>query len=379
MILPADPDELVALGAFAGAQVLVLCFSVVVANVYRERALLVHGAAVTLALLTVQLVVGGTPFHAQSTMLVLLAVDGLQLLELMNHAGALRNLRRMLALASLVALPALAVAGYVTTTHLLLPAVAAWTIVVMLIMLRAWPQSQPWARWLVVGQLALAGAAVWLGWDALDGVPDSIMPLALLLTLWAACVFLSTAWRNRIFSDTRVRIDARNTTDPLTGLLMPLMFYDRVQSARKLMIRYGHPSVLVLIQIENVPKLASEYGPEVGESALPVAANRIREILREGDAAARLSHSRIAVLAEGMSPAEAAANVASRILVAGMKEPLPLAPTEFLQFRILQAAVPVDDMPPKALLQRMADKLDEHVRAPTERRIVTLTGAELFA
>ena len=379
MILPADPDELVALGAFAGAQVLVLCFSVVVANVYRERALLVHGAAVTLALLTVQLVVGGTPFHAQSTMLVLLAVDGLQLLELMNHAGALRNLRRMLALASLVALPALAVAGYVTTTHLLLPAVAAWTIVVMLIMLRAWPQSQPWARWLVVGQLALAGAAVWLGWDALDGVPDSIMPLALLLTLWAACVFLSTAWRNRIFSDTRVRIDARNTTDPLTGLLMPLMFYDRVQSARNLVIRYGHPSVLVLIQIENVPKLASEYGPEVGESALPVAANRIREILREGDAAARLSHSRIAVLAEGMSPAEAAANVASRILVAGMKEPLPLAPTEFLQFRILQAAVPVDDMPPKALLQRMADKLDEHVRAPSERRIVTLTGEELFA
>ena len=379
MILPADPDELVALGAFAGAQVLVLCFSVAVANLYRERALLVHGAAVTLALLTVQLLVGGTPFRAQSAMLVLLAVDGLQLLELMNHAGALRNLRRMLALACVGVLPVLSVAGYVATTHLLLPAVAAWAIVVMLIMLRAWPQSQPWARLLVAGQLSLAGAGAWLGWDALDGVQDSIIPPALLLALWAAFIFLATAWRNRIFSDTRVRIDARNMTDPLTGLLMPVMFYDRVQSVRNLMIRYGHPSVLVLIQVENVPKLASEYGPEAGESALPVAANRIREILREGDVAARLSHSRIAVLAEGMSTAEAAANVASRILVAGMKEPLPLAPTEFLQFRMILAAVPVDDMPPKALLQRMADKLDEQVRSPSERRIVTLTGEELFA
>ena len=41
--LPVDPDELVALGAFTGAQVLVVCFSVIIANAYRERALLLHG------------------------------------------------------------------------------------------------------------------------------------------------------------------------------------------------------------------------------------------------------------------------------------------------------------------------------------------------
>jgi hypothetical protein len=75
--------------------------------------------------------------------------------------------------------------------------------------------------------------------------------------------------------------------------------------------------------------------------------------------------------------AEGAANIASRILVAGLKEPLPAAPTEFLHFRIVLAPIPVNDVPPKSLLQRLATRLDEHVRAPTERRIVALSAEEL--
>jgi diguanylate cyclase (GGDEF)-like protein len=176
-----------------------------------------------------------------------------------------------------------------------------------------------------------------------------------------------------------VRIDARNIVDPLTGLSTPLIFYDRVRAVRSLIARYGHPSVLLLVHIENLQKLAAEFGPEVAESALLVAANRIRQALRDGDVAARLSHSRIGVLAEGMSLAEGSANIASRILVAGLKEPLPAAPTEFLHFRIVLAAVPVNDVPVKVLLQRMAARMDAQLLAPSERRIVALSGDELLA
>lgn len=378
MILPADPDELVALGAFAGVQIVVLCFSVIIANAYRERSLLIHGASITLALLTVQLIVGGSTLHAQAALFLLLAVDGLHLRELVSHAGALRNLRRLLIVTCLIALPFLAAVGWLTGTLILLPVAVGWATVVTLIMLRAWPQSQPWATWLVAGQLALAIGAIWLGWRWIDGNLESVIPLAGMLSLWAAVTYLSSVWRSRISSETRVRVDARSMTDPLTGLLMPLLFYDRVEAVRNLMIRYGHPSVLLLIHVENIAKLANEFGPEAGESVLPEAADRIRKILRDGDVAARLSHSRIAVLVEGMSPAEAAANVASRVLVAGMKDPLPLALTEFLHFRIVLTAVPVSDLPPKALLQRMSDMLDEQLRAPSERRIVTLTGEDLL-
>jgi GGDEF domain-containing protein len=251
--------------------------------------------------------------------------------------------------------------------------------VVAVITMRAWPQSQPWAWWLVPGKLALAAGAAWLGWRSLDPEPDPALPLAALLSLWAAAIFLATAWRSRIFSETRLRIDARNTVDPLTGLSTPLIFYDRVRAVRSLITRYGHPSVLLLVHIENLPRLSVEFGPEVAESALLVAANRIRQALRDGDVAARLSHSRIGVLAEGMSLAEGSANIASRILVAGLKEPLPAAPTEFLHFRVVLTAVPLSEVPAKVLLQRMADRMDQQLLAPSERRILALTADELLA
>lgn len=374
---PATSDHLVALGAFAGAQVLVVCFSVIIANTYRERALLLHGAATMMGVLAVQTLVGGKAFFAEAAVLLVLALDGLQLRDLVSHAGALRQPRRWLIGISVALLPSLALAGFLGSWHLLLPGLAAWIAVVVVIMLRVWRQSQPWAWWLVPGKLALAAAAGWLGWRSLDAQPDPALPLAGLLTLWAAAIFLATAWRSRIFSETRLRIDARNTVDPLTGLSTPLIFYDRVQAVRSLMRRYGHPSILLLAHIDNLPKLAAEFGPEVAESALLVAANRIRQALSDGDVAARLSHSRIGVLAEGMSVAEGSANIASRIVVAGLKEPLPAAPTEFLHFRVVLAAVPVSDVPAKVLMQRMAARLDEQLLSPSERRITALAFDDL--
>jgi GGDEF domain-containing protein len=376
--LPAGAEDLIALGAFAGALVLVVLLSVIVASTYAERALLLLGAAAMMGVLAVQMQVGGHPFAAEGAMLLVLAADGLQLRDLVSHAGALRSPRRWLVAISMGLLPLFAAVTIIARWHLLLPGLTAWIAVVSVIMLRAWPQSQPWARWLVPGKISLAAAAAWFGWRLLDAEPDPALPLAAMLAVWSAAVFLATTWRGRLFSETRLRIDARNTVDPLTGLSTPLIFYDRVRAVRSLIRRYGHPSVLLLVHIEALDKLAAEFGPETAESAVLVAANRIREALRDGDVAARVSHSRIGVLAEGTSLAEGSANIASRILVAGLKEPLPSAPTEFLQFRIVLASVPVNDMPAKTLLQRLAARLDDQLRTPSERRIVALTSEDLL-
>ena len=377
--IPAEPEELLALGVCAGAQVLVVCFSVIVANTYRERALLLHGAATMMGVLAVQTLVGGHAYLAEAVMMLVLALDGLQLRDLVSHAGALRQPRLWLVGVSAALLPALALAAYLGGVHLLLPGLAAWISAVVVIMIRAWPQSQPWARWLVPGQVTLAAGAGWLGWRSLDIEPDPALPLSALLALWAASVFLATAWRSRIFSETRLRIDARNTIDPLTGLSTPLIFYERVRAMRSLIKRYGHPSVLLLVHIENLPRLAAEFGPEVAESALLVAANRVRQTLRDGDVAARLSHARIAVLAEGMTLAKGSADLASRILVAGLKQPLPAAPTEFLHFRIVLTLVPLSDVAPKVLLHRMTACMDEQLQAASERRILAIPAEELLA
>lgn len=368
--------ELLAISLCVGALLMVIGFSLVLASTYRERALLLHAGATVLGVLAVGALVGGRPRVAEASMLLLLSVTALQMRELVSNSGAMRNPRRLLVAVSVGLLPLLAI-GSVAGWHLLLPGATAWAVVMTVLMLRAWPQGQPWIRWLAAAYAPLFAASVWLGWRTLDSERDPALPLAALVAAWAAMNHLATTWRSRMFSETRIRVRARNRVDPLTGLATPLVLHERVHAVRSLIRRYGHPSVLLLVQVENLHAVSSEFGPEVAEGAVLVAANRIRQVLGEGDIAARVSYSRMAVLCEGMDPAGAAAQVASRILVAGMKQPLPMAPTEFLHFRVVMAMVPPANVPAQSLLQRMAERMNAEVAAGGERRIATLSPEDL--
>ncbi len=379
----ANTFDMLLLAGFAGALLLVAFFSVLIAQAYRERALLLHALTAGLGLAVLYALVRPLPgtlgsWLPEAAMLTLLGVACLVLRELVNHAGAMRRLRQVL-LGMSVLLPVVALAGALGGWSLLLPGAAAFAAAMLLVLLRAWPQSQPWAWWLGAALLALVLAAVTLGGYALGLVGAAPVQLAAALTLWAAGTYLATVWRSRMFAETRVRVDARKLTDPLTGLSTPLIFADRIDAARAILRRYGHPSVVLLVEIENLNALVREFGPEVAESAVLTAAGRIRQALGEADVAARISHRRIAVLAEGMSLAQGASQVGTRILVAALKEPLPQAKAEFLQLRMVVAAVPQEGLTAKALLARLASSLDEQLRAPTDRRIVTVSTDELLA
>ncbi len=49
-----------------------------------------------------------------------------------------------------------------------------------------------------------------------------------------------------------IRVHARGTVDPLTGLATPLVFHQRVHAVRNLIRRHGRPSVLLLGDVENL-------------------------------------------------------------------------------------------------------------------------------
>ena len=370
-------DQSIALGLLTGAQVMVVWFSLVIANAYREQALWLHAGATALAVVAVAMLASGSGHLAQTLLLLVLALAGLQLRDLVSHVGAIRTQRLWLFRVSAWLLPLLAVVNAASGEHLLLAGVLAWAAVVTVLLSRAWPQCQPWAAWVLASYVALIAGTGWLGARAFQGDVDPAWPVAAALTAWSAMNYLATVWRSRLFSETRIRVHARGTVDPLTGLATPLVFHQRVHAVRNLIRRHGRPSVLLLVDIENLEALNERFGPEVAESAVLVAADRIRLALGEGDVAARLTHSRIAMLCEGLDLKEGVTQVASRVIVAGLKEPLPAAPTEFLQFRLVLAAVPVSDVPAQRLLQRMSARLDAELVKASERRIVTITADDL--
>lgn len=373
-----DPVQLW-LGACVGAQVLLVFFCVIKANTYRERALLLHAAATLMSVVAVQAVIGNQAVLPPAVLLLVPALAGMQLLDLMSHAGALRAARRWLLAMSAGVLPVLALVAFFEPWALA-AGMGLWLAIVVLMLLRAWRQSQPWIWWLLPGLLALALAGLYVAAEPPPYDIEDAVLLAVLLTAWAACTYLATGWRGRIIGETRARVHARNTVDPLTGLATPLVLGERIVAARHLTRRYGHPSVVMVLHIENLPGIGAEFGPEAAESAVLAAASRVRDaLLRDGDVAARLTHARIGVLAEGASPPQAAATVATRILVAGLKEPLAAARAEYLRFRIVLAAVPVEDMPPKQLLYKLNQRMDLELRSGSDRRIVTVTQDELNA
>ena len=371
-----DPAQLW-LGAFVGAQVLLVCFCVVQANIYRERAQLLHAAATLMAVVAVQSLIGPYPVLPPAVMLLVPALAALQLMDLMSHAGALRRARRWV-LAVVLVLPLLA-AGAVVEPWCLVAGLVLWAVLVLVVLLRTWRQSRPWIWWLLPGLVALGLAGLVTATQAPDESIGDAVRVGGLLTLWAACTYLATAWRGRLFGETRARVNARNTIDPLTGLATPLVLAERMMAARHLVRRYGHPSVVMVVHIENLPALAEEFGPEAAESAVLAAASRVRDsLLRDGDVAARLAHARIGVLVEGAAPGEAAATVATRILVAGLKEPLAAARAEYLRFRIVLAGLSAQDLPPKQMLHKLNARMDGELRVASERRIVTMTQDELL-
>ncbi|WP_236599596.1 diguanylate cyclase domain-containing protein [Ramlibacter alkalitolerans] len=367
------------LGAFVGAQVLLVFFCAIQANAYHDRSLLLHSAGTLMGVLSTLALIGRQPLAPTAVLLLVPALAGLQLLDLMSHAGGLRQGRRWLFAASAIVLPLVAV-GAAYSAWALVAGIVLWTSIVVLLIVRTVRQSRPWVWWLLPALLALVLASFRLAADAPPYEMDDAIWQAGLLTVWSACTYLATLWRGRIVGETQARMHARKTVDPLTGLVTPLVLAERVHAARHFTRRYGHPSVLMIVHIENLAALTAEFGPEAAESAVLAAASRIREcLLRDGDVAARLTHSRMGVLAEGCAPGEASSTVATRILVAGLKEPLAAARAEYLRFRIVLAAVPPEEMPPKLLMQKLNHRLDQELRAASERRIVTLSPEELIA
>lgn len=367
------------LGACVGAQLLLVLLCVINANAWRERAFLLHAAATLMGVLSVYALLAPHPLLPHTVLLLVPALAGLHLLDLVSHVGGLRQARRALLVTSAVLLPLLALLASWSTWSLAL-GIVAWTAVVAVLLWRAWRQSLPWVWWLVPGLAALALASFHLALDVPPYHMDDAVFLAAMLAAWSATGYFATGWRGRLFGETRARIVASNTIDPLTGLATPLVLAQRVHAARHLTRRYGHPSVLMVIHIDNLQALAGEFGLEAAEAAVLSAASRVRDsLLRDGDVAARLAHARFGVLAEGLAPGQDAATVAGRILVAGLKEPLAELPAEFLRFRIVLAPVPAVDVAPRALLQRLNARLDAEVQGASERRIVTLTPQELLA
>ena len=345
-------------GAFSGICVLVLVLSLLIGYAYSERMLWWHAAALSVALLS-QLLMQGNQRGMVALWLAQLALAARALCVAAGYSGVMRQSAMALQAVAL-AFVLLVIPGLVFNLisekdiHVLL---LPWVAVTLWYLYRAWHLSKPWIVWLAAGQLALAAQALLLmsampGLRHLDPVSASLAALA----LYASTTYLGMVWASRLRSENALRVEARERTDPLTGLATQLVFFDRVEGAIIRSRNMGHDCAVLMVRVENIEQIVIDQKLENNEHVVLGASRAIASTLRTQDSAARLSGNRFAVLVEGIT--EGASNrLATRILANGLRASEWGLRVSELQFQIAIVEIRLADVRPTEIFSYLENVL----------------------
>ncbi|MES2942673.1 MAG: 7TM diverse intracellular signaling domain-containing protein [Pseudomonadota bacterium] len=130
------------------------------------------------------------------------------------------------------------------------------------------------------------------------------------------------------------RATTLRTTDALTGLHSAKVLVSKLRQALGTAERYQQPFALLMVNLANLASLQNQHGRQTGEHALVMAAARIRAVARPADTVARAGEAQFALLIEGPISADAANDVATKIIASGLRPSNELPESESLRFHI---------------------------------------------
>lgn len=347
-------------GAFGGICVLVLMLSLLIGYAYTEHMLWWHAGALAVAL-PAQGLSESSPQLSAMLWVSQLAFAARALCVAAGSSGSLRRPAIVLQALSFLLIPlvGLALIFLPFSAGLLGLLLPPWAAVTGWYIFRAWNQSRPWIAWMAFGQLALlAQHLLWRsavpGLRQIDPHVGSLAALA----AFAISIYLGMVWFSRLRAENALRVEARERVDPLTGLAMPRVFFDRVDGAIVRSHNLGYACALMLIRVDNIEKVVAEQGLDNSERVILAASRAIAGTLRSHDSAARLTGNCFGVMVEGI--AEGTANdLATRVLANGLRAGEWGLTGSELQLQIALVEIDKADIQSPAVLRKLEEALQE--------------------
>jgi len=239
-----------------------------------------------------------------------------------------------------------------------------------------WRLGEAYSGWLALGFLPVHLGYPFPALRSAGVLPDSwAMQYAVLIgsAIEIPLLLYILHRRAKDFSENRARLRALESTDPLTGLTIPLVLTLRLRDALRRSRRYGHHCGMVLVELANHAEIVDREGREAGDRALVVAASRLSAVVRDVDTVCRVSDTRFAMLIEGPQRPEQLKLLAQHVVARGL-ERVPTLPVELtLRFRLVSATLPEAEEAVEAaddvrLMERLHRALDRLAGEP--RRVV---------
>ncbi|MES1977214.1 MAG: GGDEF domain-containing protein [Pseudomonadota bacterium] len=360
-------------GAFAGICVLVVLLGLIIGHAYDEHMLWWHSAAIAGAL-GAHLLGQDYPASASAMWAVQLALATMALCVATGSTGAIaRPAKAMQYLAMVfiaVMVPAQAF-GLLNQRQMGLLAIP-WALLASWYLIRAWSQSGPWIVWIAAGQVALVVQHLLRTAHLNSTWTEQLQAQGLAaLAFYAAATYLGMVWLSRLSAENALRVEARERTDPLTGLAMPRLFFDRMDGALIRSRSMGYTCAVLLARADNIEQIVRDRGMDNNEAVLLAASRAIAGSLRSQDSAARLSGNRFAIMAEGI--AEGTANqIATRILANGLRAGEWGLKGSELQFQIAIVEIDPCDVGSATILAQLEEMLRDMVTGVVNNRIRVL-------
>ena len=236
----------------------------------------------------------------------------------------------------------------------------------------------PWKWWMMLGHCAGLVVALLFLTNAIEA-SRNYWPVVLMLLLQAPPIYLALVWRSRLLNEIRLRSAAANVTDPLTGLATTPVLIERIM---RIMSRSQHnklapaSSALFLIEVQNWHGLINELGADSNEKLLLETALRLRRSVGDNDLVARIRQGRFAVLAQGLASQHEVTNLATRLVVSGLRIDSPLLPGVELKLRVivtdLKVSVPMALPATNAWLDSLAKRFQAWPSSHRSRSILVV-------
>jgi two-component system, sensor histidine kinase LadS len=150
--------------------------------------------------------------------------------------------------------------------------------------------------------------------------------------------------RSAMQRDMRVREQALQQQDALTGLADERRVIAKIHSAMLRARRFNHRVGLVHVHLRNHEHLAREHGTQVGNAALLMAASHLNAVARDVDMAARLEGANFMLVVEGPVTASRLVEVATHLLARSLRPADALPVGQLLKLHISLALLPDDQV-----------------------------------
>jgi diguanylate cyclase (GGDEF)-like protein len=128
----------------------------------------------------------------------------------------------------------------------------------------------------------------------------AFLPAILLGGLWfgpqGAMAVAAVALPVVMLATQGARDGATSRRDRVTGLASEEALLEEIATDLARADRGGRPGCLLVLQVEDLPQLASRHGQQAADHALQAIARRLHETVRDNDSLARISGGRLAVL-----------------------------------------------------------------------------------